>query len=119
MEPWSAEDPALYTAVISVYGSNPNSPKASSGSCLLDRESCQVGFRDVRVAHGELLVNGKAIMVAGVNRHDHDPDTGKTVTLESLFNDVALLKRFNFNAIRTSHYPNTSQFYDVCDALGM
>ena len=137
VEPWSAEDPVLYTMVLSLYG---GVPRSGGKPPLLDRESCevshpllsnldcnplrvlsrcQVGFRDVRVSGNQLLVNGKAIMIAGVNRHDHDPDTGKTVSLESMFEDVALLKRFNFNAIRTCHYPNMSEFYDVCDALGM
>jgi len=108
--PWSAEDPALYTMKITTY--------APDGT-QLDAESSQIGFREVRVRGNRLLVNGRAVMLSGVNRHDHSPDTGKTVTLESIYQDVALLKRFNFNAIRTCHYPNQSEFYDVCDALGM
>lgn len=81
---WSAEDPQLYTLVIGLTGSE-GEP--------LQYESARVGFRSVRVASGQLLVNGRAVMVAGVNRHEHDPDTGKSVSEESMRRDIIMMKR--------------------------
>ena len=97
VELWSAEDPALYTLVMVT--------RDVQTQQLVDCESTLVGFRQVQLAGCELLVNGRAVMLAGVNRHDHDQHKGKTVTDQSMLADVQLLKRFNFNAIRTSHYP--------------
>jgi beta-galactosidase/beta-glucuronidase len=70
------------------------------------RRTLKVGFRRVEIRGPELLVNGRAVLIKGVNRHDHDPRRGKAVTRESIETDVVLMKRHNLNAIRTSHYPN-------------
>lgn len=81
---WSAEDPQLYTLVVSL---------TDEGGRSTQFESARVGFRSVGVASGQLLVNGRAVMLAGVNRHEHDPDTGKCVSEESMRQDVVMMKR--------------------------
>ena len=105
---WSAEDPALYTLVVTL--------RARDG-----RESvaCRVGFRRVQVVGRRLLVNGEAIAVHGVNRHDHDDVRGRAVTRELMEQDARLLKQFNVNAVRASHYPNDPYWLDLCDRLGL
>lgn len=82
---WSAEDPQLYTVVLCLK---------DEGGEDLQFESARVGFRNVTVASGQFLVNGRAVMVAGVNRHEHDPDTGKTVSEESMRRDILMMKRY-------------------------
>lgn len=109
-EPWSAEIPALYTLVLSLY---------DEADELVEARSCRVGFRNVRIEGERLLINGKAVKLYGVNRHDHDPRTGKCMSREQLERDVRLMKRFNFNAVRTAHYPNDPYFYDLCDRYGL
>jgi len=107
---WSAETPILYTLVVSV--------KAPGGD-VVEAQSCKVGFRSVEIAGGQLLVNGRAVLLKGANRHDHDDRRGKAVTVESMLADIRLLKRFNFNAVRTSHYPNDPRWYELCDEHGI
>lgn len=77
------------------------------------------GFRDVRLRGREMLVNGVPVKLYGVNRHDHDQYTGKTVTREGMEQDVRLMKLLNFNSVRTSHYPNDPYFYELCDRYGL
>jgi beta-galactosidase len=69
-----------------------------------------VGLREVIVANKQLLVNGKPVLIRGVNRHEHTADKGKTVSEASMLTDVLLMKRYNFNAVRTCHYPNHSRW---------
>lgn len=107
---WSAEEPTLYTLVMAL--------RDAKGT-LVEARSCQVGFRDVRVTDGVLLVNGRPVKLYGVNRHDHDQFTGKQVTRESMEHDVRLMKQLNINSVRTSHYPNDPYFYDLCDRYGI
>jgi len=107
---WSAEDPSLYICVICL--------ETKSGE-LLDCEGCRVGFRSVSVADRQLLINGEPIMIQGVNRHEHCPYNGKAVDESLMIQDIILMKRSNFNAVRTSHYPNHSRFYDLCDEYGL
>jgi beta-galactosidase len=102
---WSAEDPALYTLVVSSDGG--------------ESVACRVGFRRVEVRDRHLLVNGKPVLVRGVNRHDHDDVRGRAVTRESMQVDARLMKQFNVNAVRTSHYPNDPYWLDLCDRLGL
>ena len=109
-EKWSAERPFLYDLRIVL--------KDPTGS-VTEVVSTKVGFRRVEIRDGNLLVNGVPIMLKGVNRHDHHPDLGKAVPLESMLEDVLLMKRHNVNAVRTSHYPNDPRFYDLCDAYGL
>lgn len=107
---WSAESPNRY--VVRVVLRDANDTEIDSV------EQC-VGFRDVAVIDGDLRVNGKRIMIQGVNRHDHHPDRGKAVTLEDMRADVLAMKQHNINAVRCSHYPNDPKFLDICDELGL
>lgn len=109
---WSAEHPNLYTVVLSL--------KNAQGKTI-EAKSSRVGFRDVKIDDktGELFVNGKSIKIIGVNRHDHHAIRGKALTREDMLNDVKLMKQFNFNAVRTSHYPNDPHFLDLCDEYGL
>lgn len=108
---WSAEDPYLYTLVLSVLNSKGK---------LIETRSQKIGFRKIEFGHdNELLINGKSVKIKGVNRHEHHPVRGKALTREDMRRDVELLKRFNFNAVRTSHYPNDPYFYDLCNEYGI
>lgn len=109
---WSHEDPALYTAVVSLI------PPAASGS-KASHAAIRVGFRKVEIRQRDLLINGRRVLIKGVNHHEHHPDSGKAVPLESLRRDVILMKRFNFNAVRLSHYPHDPRFLDLCDEYGL
>ncbi len=108
--PWSSEEPRLYTLQISLL---------DHGGNLLDQREHKVGFRNIRFEGQNLLINGKRVMICGVNRHEHDPETGKTLSAASMLQDIRLLKQFNFNAVRTSHYPNDPRWYDLCDEYGI
>ena len=101
---WSAERPDLYTLVVTLGE---------------DRVSCPVGFRRVEIAGRQLLVNGRAVRICGVNRHDHDDRRGRAVTRELMEADARLMKQFNVNAVRCSHYPNDPYWLDLCDRLGL
>ena len=108
---WTAETPNLYTLTVEL---------TDASGTVLQCESQRIGFKTVDITReGVLTVNSKKVYIAGVNRHDHDPDTGKTITIPSLIKDITILKAANFNSIRTSHYPNTTEFYKLCDFLGM
>ena len=108
--PWSAETPALYTLVATL--------KTLKGR-IVEVVSQRVGFRDVRVAGRQLLVNGKAVEIRGVNRHEFHETHGKFVPAATDLADVKLLKRFNFNAVRCCHYPDETHWYDLCDEYGI
>ncbi len=107
---WSTELPSRYTVVVSLID--------DSGK-IVEATAVRVGFRRVEVIDRELLLNGYPVFIRGVNRHDHDPDTGKTVTVESMRRDVVLMKQHNVNAVRTAHYPNDPRFLDLCDEYGL
>jgi len=107
---WSAEQPSLYKVILCL--------KNNDGE-VLEYESCQFGFRKVEINDGQLLVNGVPILVKGVNRHEHDPVTGHYVNEESMITDIKLMKQFNINAVRTSHYPNDPRWYELCDQYGL
>ena len=81
--------------------------------------STNVGFREVEISDGQLLVNGVPILIKGVNRHEHDPDTGHVMSTEGMIQDILLMKRYNINAVRTSHYPDDPEWYDLCDQYGL
>ncbi len=81
--------------------------------------SCEVGFRSVEVRGRQLLVNGQPVMIAGVNRHEHDDRRGRALTRASMEQDVLLMKRFNVNAVRTAHYPDDPYFLELCDRHGL
>lgn len=107
---WCAEDPYLYTMLLTLKG-----PEGSALEVV--REF--VGFRQVEIKDGRILVNGKPIYLRGVNRHEIDPLRGYVVTKEVMELDARLMKQFNFNAVRTSHYPNHPYWYHVCDRYGI
>ena len=106
---WTAETPSLYTLVLSL--------KDGAGK-VVEAVSCRTGFRNVEIRDGRLLVNGVPIRVKGVNRHEHDPRNAKVVTEELMREDIRLMKSFNINAVRTSHYPNVPRWYELCDQYG-
>jgi beta-galactosidase len=107
---WSAEDPNLYMVLLALKDHDGN---------VLEYESCRFGFREVEIKNGLLLVNGIPVLLKGVNRHEHDPDTGHYVTKESMLEDVRLMKRYNINTVRTCHYPDDPEWYDLCDLYGI
>jgi len=107
---WSAESPYLYRVVISLLNEQ---------SQCVDSEAYQVGFRVVEIDNGLLKVNGEALLIRGVNRHEHHPETGHAVTFEDMLEDIKLLKQNNFNAVRTAHYPNHPKWYELCDEYGL
>ncbi|TYP74126.1 beta-galactosidase subunit alpha [Paenibacillus methanolicus] len=107
---WSAESPTLYHLTISV---------ADQHGRVVETVAQRVGFRKIEVKDGQFLVNGRAILLKGVNRHDHHPDTGRAVTLSTMMQDVVMMKQHNINAVRTAHYPNDPRFYDLCDEYGL
>jgi beta-galactosidase len=109
---WSDEKPNLYTLVLSL--------EDSTGK-LLEAKSCKVGFRSIAFSkeNGKLLINGKQTYLYGVNRPDHHPTRGKALAREDILQDVRTIKQFNFNCIRTSHYPMDPYLYDLCDEYGI
>ncbi|WP_298333030.1 glycoside hydrolase family 2 TIM barrel-domain containing protein [Asticcacaulis sp.] len=107
---WTAETPNLYRLVIEVTDAKGN---------LISASSKKIGFRTVEIRNGEVQVNGKRIMIKGVNRHEHDPKTYRVMTPELMRKDVELMKQANVNALRTSHYPNDPYLYDLADEYGL
>ncbi len=107
--PWSAEVPDRYAVTVDLVGPD---------GATVHSERQLVGLRRVEIRDRSLLVNGQRVWIFGVNRHDHHPDRGKAVTVEDMRADLVAMRAHNINAIRTSHYPNDSAFYDLCDELG-
>ncbi len=107
---WSAETPNLYKLLIQVVDGEGRTAEVLS---------TRVGFREVNLRNGQLLVNGKAVKFKGVNRHEFDPNTGRVMSRESMIKDIVLMKQHNINAVRSSHYPNDPLWYDLCDEYGL
>lgn len=107
---WSDETPNLYTVVATLI-----SPEGKT----IEAAAVRFGFRKVEIKDRQLLINGKRVLMKGVNRHDFHEREGKTVPRETMEQDIKLLKQFNFNAVRTSHYPNDAYWYDLCDEYGI
>ncbi|MCX7044675.1 MAG: DUF4981 domain-containing protein [Candidatus Sumerlaeota bacterium] len=107
---WSAEDPYLYAVVLTLTDGAGN---------VLDAASCRFGFRKIEIKDARLLLNGAAIKIKGVNRHEHDPDLGRVISEELMIEDIRIMKRLNINTVRTSHYPNDVKWYDLCDRYGI
>ena len=108
--PWNAETPNLYTLVVSTYD--------AQGKAL-ESFTQPFGFRSVEMRNGMQLINGVAVLFKGVNRHEHDPHHGRTITVESMIKDIQLMKQFNLNAVRTCHYPNRYEWYALCNEYGL
>jgi beta-galactosidase len=107
---WSAEFPNLYTLVIVLK---------DPGGNIIETESCKLGFRKFELTGGQMKINGKPILFKGVDRHEIDPDKGKTISYDRMVQDITIMKRFNINAVRTSHYPNDPLWYELCDKYGI
>lgn len=107
---WNAEQPHLYTLRVRLLDEH---------GARLDRATARVGFRTVEIVGNQLLVNGVAIRVRGVNRHETHPETGHVVSLEDMRRDIELMKRSNINAVRSSHYPNDPRWYELTDEYGL
>jgi beta-galactosidase len=107
---WSGENPYLYTLVLSLRDEDEQ---------LVEAVSCRIGFRRVEIKDGQLLINGRDVLFKGVNRHEHDPDRGHAITVESMREDIRMMRRHNVNAVRTCHYPNQPVWYDLCDEYGI
>lgn len=132
---WSAETPYLYrlTATVSPLSDKTASGKAKAKKTAAKQEQTimadelpvaevltqRVGFRTVKMLNGQLTVNGKPILIKGVDRHEIDPDGGYVMSRERMISDIRRMKQFNFNAVRTSHYPNDPLWYDLCDEYGI
>jgi len=110
VEPWSAERPRRYSLRIAL--------RAPSGE-VVDEATVRIGFRRVEIHGLDLLINGRRVYVRGVNRHDFDQHTGRVISVDSMRADLVQMKRFGFNAVRTSHYPNDPAFLDLADELGL
>jgi beta-galactosidase len=104
VEPWSAESPRLYDGEL---------------ASAAERVGLRIGFRTVEVRDGLLTVNGRRVLLRGVNRHEFHPDLGRAVGEDVMLADVLLMKRHNLNAVRASHYPPHPRFLELCDQYGL
>ena len=125
---WSDESPSLYRLEATLMQVIKSTDKTEDGSgnddniiqkSFIDTFTCRIGFRSIKITNRELLINGQPVLIKGVNRHDHSPTGGKAVSLKEICQDLMLMKNYNFNAIRTAHYPNDPYLYDLADELGL
>ena len=107
---WSAEDPYLYTILLTLRGKDGK---------VIEVTGSRFGFREIKANGKGLFINGKYTLIKGVNRHEVDAQNGKTLSMEGMIEDAKLMKQFNINAVRTSHHPNDPRWYDVCDKYGL
>lgn len=107
---WTAETPNLYRCVVSLQN--------DTGE-IVDVEGYDIGFRKIEIITGQLCVNGKPLLIRGVNRHEHHPQNGHALSQADMVADIKLMKQNNFNAVRTAHYPNHPRWYELCDELGL
>ncbi len=110
VELWSAEKPYLYNVVISIRDEDGN---------YIEYVSCKTGFRHIEIKDSVLYYNGERLLLKGTNRHEFSCDTGRAVTKEMMIEDIIIMKKHNINAVRTSHYPNSPVWYDLCDEYGL
>ncbi|WP_437921817.1 glycoside hydrolase family 2 TIM barrel-domain containing protein [Sphingobacterium sp. LRF_L2] len=107
---WTAETPNLYQVITTVTDA-----QGETVEVIPQR----VGFRKVEIKNGQFLVNGQPILIKGVNRHETDPKTGHVISREAMIKDIQLMKQFNINSVRSSHYPNAELWLDLCDEYGL
>ena len=107
---WSVEYPYLYTLCLQLQ---------KADGTVVEQVTQKVGFRTINIKNGQLLINGEAIKIRGVNRHEHDPYRARVMTEELMKQDLQLMKAANINAVRLSHYPNCPRWYELCDSVGM
>ena len=110
IEPWSAELPTCYRLIVTLV---------SPAGEVREVVAHTVGFRSLEIRGQEFLINGRPVLIRGVNRHDFHPETGRVLSGEDMRADLVLMKQHGFNAVRTSHSPNDPVFYDLCDELGL
>jgi len=110
IKPWTAETPNLYDLTLTLTG-----PRGQ----ILETIAQKIGFRTSEIKNGQFLFNGQAILLKGVNRHEHDPVSGHVINRRSMLRDIELMKQNNINAVRTSHYPNDPLWYQLCDQYGL
>jgi len=108
--PWSAEEPTLYTLSAEI---------TDESGALLERAVTKVGFRTFELIDGLMCLNGKRIVFKGVDRHEFSAERGRSITEEDMISDILMMKRNNINAVRTSHYPNQTRWYELCDEYGI
>ncbi len=106
---WTAETPNLYSVVLAI----------KVDGTFTEFVSVKTGFRKIETAGGIFKINGRPVKLLGVNRHEHDPDTGRTVSIARMIQDIQLMKKFNINCVRNSHYPNDRRWYDLCNEYGL
>lgn len=106
---WSAETPWLYDLKVFTY----------EGKRQTESSQMKIGFRDVVIKNGQLLVNGRPVLIKGTNRHEMNPYKGYVVSEEDMIRDIRIMKQLNINAVRTSHYPNDPRWYSLCDRYGL
>jgi beta-galactosidase len=107
---WTAETPNLYSLVLTLQD-------AKGG--VTETVGCKVGFRTSEIKNGQLLINGIAVLLKGVNRHEHDEYTAHVIPEASMIRDIQLMKQNNINTVRTCHYPNDPRWYELCDEYGL
>jgi len=107
---WTAETPNLYTAIISLLTTN---------NKIIESRKYQYGIRKVEIINKIFCINGKATLLKGVNRHEHHADLGRAVDEQTMLTDIRLMKQYNINTVRTSHYPNNPRWYQLCDQYGI
>ena len=107
---WSAEQPNLYKVIISLQNENGE---------ITEYVSCDTGFRRFEIKENVMYINGKRILFNGVNRHEFDCEMGRAINKDIMEKDIKIMKQFNVNALRTSHYPNNPYMYDLCDKYGL
>ncbi|MBU4201147.1 MAG: DUF4981 domain-containing protein [Verrucomicrobia bacterium] len=107
---WNTEEPNLYALVLTLTGSD---------GAVVEVESVNVGFRRVEIKNRQLWINGVAVKLRGVNRHEFHPDLGHVVSYDWMLKDIRLMKQHNINTVRTSHYPDDPRWYDLCDRYGI
>ncbi len=110
VKPWNAETPNLYTLAVNYY---------AKGGKTTESFAHKFGFRTIEMRNGLLMVNGQALKIKGVNRQEHDPVHGRTLDVALMAEDIKMMKQFNINAVRTSHYPNHWEWYQLCDKYGL
>lgn len=107
---WTAETPKLYALLLTLYDLQ---------GTIIEVKRITIGFRDIRIHKGKLLINGRAIIIQGVNRNEFDAELGYVTTMESMKRDIMLMKRHHINTVRLSHYPNDTRWLDLCDQYGL
>ena len=107
---WTAETPNLYSLLVSVLDDEHE---------IIEVVTCKVGFRKVEIIDSVFHINGVAVLIKGVNRHEHHQHKGHVISEDAMIKEISLMKRFNINAVRTSHYPHDERFYELCDVYGL